>query len=98
MGEGREGIGSVPLHKRNYASDPFATIREGEREGERNETTENGSGFNSTLILAAKRTYRRDPLDNFKCYTGGWNISELHSWVCWMHRFCTPDGVNFMGA
>ncbi|KAF9613809.1 hypothetical protein IFM89_011978 [Coptis chinensis] len=48
---------------------------------EGNETTENGSGFNSTLILAAKRTYRRDPLDNFKRYTGGWNISELHYWA-----------------
>ncbi|KAF8393106.1 hypothetical protein HHK36_021347 [Tetracentron sinense] len=33
---------------------------------------------NSSLILAAKRTYRRDPLDGFKRYTGGWNISEKH--------------------
>ncbi|KAF8407187.1 hypothetical protein HHK36_006313 [Tetracentron sinense] len=33
---------------------------------------------NSSLILAAKRTYRRDPFDGFKHYTGGWNISEKH--------------------
>lgn len=39
---------------------------------------ENG---NSSLILAAKRTYRRDPLDNFKRYTGGWNISNTHYWA-----------------
>ncbi|XP_044464814.1 uncharacterized protein LOC123195222 [Mangifera indica] len=36
---------------------------------------------NSTLILAAKRTERRDPLNNFKIYTGGWNISENHYWT-----------------
>lgn len=36
---------------------------------------------NSTLILAAVRTQRRDPLENFKKYTGGWNISEQHYWA-----------------
>lgn len=37
--------------------------------------------LNSSLILAAKRTYRKDPFDNFKRYTGGWNISERHYWA-----------------
>lgn len=38
--------------------------------------------LNSTyLILAAKRTYRKDPLDDFKKYTGGWNISNTHYWA-----------------
>ncbi|XP_047327881.1 uncharacterized protein LOC124931460 [Impatiens glandulifera] len=38
--------------------------------------------LNSTyLILAAKRTHRKDPLDGFKKYTGGWNISEKHYWA-----------------
>ncbi|KAJ8538836.1 hypothetical protein K7X08_032305 [Anisodus acutangulus] len=37
--------------------------------------------LNSSLILAAKRTYRKDPLDNFNRYTGGWNISERHYWA-----------------
>ncbi|CAL5328623.1 unnamed protein product [Camellia sinensis] len=35
----------------------------------------NKTSKNSTiLILAANRTHRRDPLDGFKYYTGGWNI------------------------
>ncbi|CAI9761115.1 unnamed protein product [Fraxinus pennsylvanica] len=36
---------------------------------------------NSTLVLAAKRTYRKDPLNNFEKYRGGWNISERHYWA-----------------
>lgn len=31
-----------------------------------------------SLILAPKRTHRRDPLDGFNYYRGGWNISEEH--------------------
>ncbi|XP_050234576.1 uncharacterized protein LOC126682855 [Mercurialis annua] len=33
---------------------------------------------NKSMILAAKRTHRKDPFDNFKYYKGGWNISEKH--------------------
>ncbi|XP_059644979.1 uncharacterized protein LOC132286639 [Cornus florida] len=33
---------------------------------------------NSSMILAAEKTHRRDPLDNFNYYEGGWNISEEH--------------------
>ncbi|XP_059640610.1 uncharacterized protein LOC132282823 [Cornus florida] len=36
---------------------------------------------NSSIALAAKRTYRKDPLDGFKRYTGGWNISNHHYWA-----------------
>ena len=36
---------------------------------------------NSSFILAAGRTHRRDPLNNFKDYTHGWNISEKHYWA-----------------
>ncbi|KAJ8751772.1 hypothetical protein K2173_025956 [Erythroxylum novogranatense] len=36
---------------------------------------------NPTLLLAANRTCRKDPLDEFKRYTGGWNISERHYWA-----------------
>eukprot|EP00257_Ricinus_communis_P022506 XP_015582255.1 uncharacterized protein LOC8286599 [Ricinus communis] len=36
---------------------------------------------NSTLILAEKRTRRRDPLDDLKSYTGGYNISNKHYWA-----------------
>ncbi|XP_047964674.1 uncharacterized protein LOC125209108 [Salvia hispanica] len=35
---------------------------------------------NTTLILAEKRTQRKDPLDDFRKYTGGWNISNRHYW------------------
>ncbi|XP_052178286.1 uncharacterized protein LOC127792034 [Diospyros lotus] len=35
----------------------------------------------SSLVLAAERTRRKDPLDGFKKYTGGWNISERHYWA-----------------
>jgi hypothetical protein len=33
---------------------------------------------NPSLILAADRTHRRDVLDNFRYYKGGWNIREKH--------------------
>ncbi|KAF8400575.1 hypothetical protein HHK36_013874 [Tetracentron sinense] len=36
---------------------------------------------NSSIVLAAKRTYRRDPINGFQRYTGGWNISEQHYWT-----------------
>ena len=36
---------------------------------------------NSPFVLAAERTARRDPMDGYKLYTGGWNISETHYWA-----------------
>lgn len=36
---------------------------------------------NSTFALAEKRTYRKDPLDDFRKYRGGWNISNRHYWA-----------------
>ena len=33
---------------------------------------------NTSLILAQRRTTRKDPLDDFNRYTGGWNISNRH--------------------
>lgn len=36
---------------------------------------------NSSHVLAARRTYRRDPLNDFEKYSGGWNISEGHYWA-----------------
>ncbi|CAI9113920.1 OLC1v1014625C1 [Oldenlandia corymbosa var. corymbosa] len=39
---------------------------------------EGSNGGNSSLILAAERTRRKDPLDDLKYYTGGWNISNKH--------------------
>ncbi|XP_040999067.1 uncharacterized protein LOC121244896 isoform X1 [Juglans microcarpa x Juglans regia] len=39
------------------------------------------SAGNSFLILAETRTLRKDPLDGFNRYTGGWNISNEHYWA-----------------
>ncbi|GAB2261770.1 hypothetical protein Droror1_Dr00002767 [Drosera rotundifolia] len=36
---------------------------------------------NSSLVLAAKRTHRRDPLNGFEFYNDGWNISDRHYWA-----------------
>ncbi|KAL5100828.1 hypothetical protein RYX36_005155 [Vicia faba] len=33
---------------------------------------------NASLILAQERTTRKDPLDHFNIYRGGWNISDQH--------------------
>lgn len=35
----------------------------------------------SFLMLAAQRTRRKDPLNGFKLYTGGWNIDDRHYWA-----------------
>ncbi|KAK8295377.1 hypothetical protein V6Z12_D05G060900 [Gossypium hirsutum] len=35
----------------------------------------------SSLALAAEKTYRKDPLNGFKRYTGGWDIRERHYWA-----------------
>ncbi|XP_047318864.1 uncharacterized protein LOC124922167 isoform X2 [Impatiens glandulifera] len=37
-----------------------------------------GNVQNKSMILAADRTRRKDPLNKFNYYTGGWNISEVH--------------------
>ncbi|XP_010537917.1 PREDICTED: uncharacterized protein LOC104812456 [Tarenaya hassleriana] len=44
-------------------------------QGLRREVLEGGNG---TLVLAAERTHRRDPLNNFQYYTGGWNVTDSH--------------------
>ncbi|WVZ77596.1 hypothetical protein U9M48_025449 [Paspalum notatum var. saurae] len=36
---------------------------------------------NSSFPLAAEQTYRKDPLDGLRYYTGGWNISDEHYWA-----------------
>ncbi|KZV41512.1 hypothetical protein F511_34418 [Dorcoceras hygrometricum] len=35
-------------------------------------------GNSTTLVLAKERTLRKDPLNDSKYYTGGWNISNEH--------------------
>ncbi|GJN01561.1 hypothetical protein PR202_ga18836 [Eleusine coracana subsp. coracana] len=36
---------------------------------------------NNSLVLAAVRTHRLDPLTNLTMYNGGWNISDQHYWA-----------------
>lgn len=42
------------------------------------EATNSEHEHNSSLILAAERTRRKDPLDGFHYYKGGWNVRERH--------------------
>ncbi|GJX00005.1 chaperonin-like protein [Tanacetum coccineum] len=48
------------------------------RRGLLGEEQKNG---NVSLVLAQDRTTRKDPLDRFKKYRGGWNIKERHYWA-----------------
>ncbi|MQL93258.1 hypothetical protein Taro_025896, partial [Colocasia esculenta] len=36
---------------------------------------------NTSFVLAAERTRRKDPLNGYKYYVRGWNISEQHYWA-----------------
>lgn len=36
---------------------------------------------NTSFVLAVERTQRKDPLNGFRDYTGGWNISNQHYWA-----------------
>ncbi|KAI3687699.1 hypothetical protein L1987_81400 [Smallanthus sonchifolius] len=36
---------------------------------------------NATMVLAQERTTRKDPLNKFRKYRGGWNIKERHYWA-----------------
>ncbi|KAL5213230.1 hypothetical protein ABZP36_024077 [Zizania latifolia] len=40
-----------------------------------------GDTISPSLVLAGERTRRKDPLDGFKLYAGGWNISDEHYWA-----------------
>ncbi|RZR94891.1 hypothetical protein BHM03_00023709 [Ensete ventricosum] len=51
---------------------------------------------NSSFILAADRTHRKDPLNGYKRYTGGWNISEQHYWA--VSSFVSPYPLIFIGC
>ncbi|GKC51813.1 chaperonin-like protein [Tanacetum coccineum] len=42
------------------------------------ETESDGEDSFSTMVLAEERTRRKDPLNYFKYYDGGWNITDDH--------------------
>ncbi|KAK1392730.1 Protein tweety like [Heracleum sosnowskyi] len=42
------------------------------------ETNASNAPDNASLVLAAKRTHRRDPSDGFNYYNGGWDFSNSH--------------------
>ncbi|KAL1552232.1 hypothetical protein AAHA92_13056 [Salvia divinorum] len=59
----------------------FPTLQTSEVVGrERGRFLAGDEQVNTTLILAEKRTQRKDPLDDFHIYRGGWNISNRHYW------------------
>lgn len=37
-------------------------------------------GESSSMILAPRRTHRKDPLNGLQYYNGGWNITDRHYW------------------
>ncbi|CAA7032910.1 unnamed protein product [Microthlaspi erraticum] len=53
------------------------------------ETPLYGPGYNNpqvieddaSVALAAQRTFRKDPINGWQKYTGGWNISNRHYWA-----------------
>uniref|UniRef100_A0A7N0T8X7 Uncharacterized protein n=1 Tax=Kalanchoe fedtschenkoi TaxID=63787 RepID=A0A7N0T8X7_KALFE len=46
------------------------------------EPSDSGGGYDYfSAVLAAERTKRRNPLNGFKKYTGGWNMSERDYWA-----------------
>lgn len=49
---------------------------------------------NSSFVLAQERTYRKDPLNGFRKYTGGWNISEVHYMA--VRMFTTWNCTSFI--
>ncbi|KAL9249013.1 hypothetical protein AKJ16_DCAP00251 [Drosera capensis] len=52
---------------------------------------------NSSLVLAEERTHRRDPLDGFRRYAGGWNISDTHYWTPYGYsRTCYALSLIFL--
>lgn len=72
----------MELYAGVYAKEKEAVLSWGRNRIERF-LAENSSDeqVNTTLVLAAKRTLRKDPLDNFDKYRGGWNISNRHYWA-----------------
>lgn len=75
-------LSSLELYAGVYAKEKEAVLSWGRNRIERF-LAENSSDeqVNTTLVLAAKRTLRKDPLDNFDKYRGGWNISNRHYWA-----------------
>lgn len=54
-------------------------------------TAEKEANKTSSLTLAAKNTNRKDPLDDFNLYTGGWNISNEHYWAVRFFLYCSNN-------
>lgn len=69
------GVSSLKTYRSGKGSHGFMPFRRLAVKVSSNLTT------NSSFLLAAERTERRDPLDNFEDYTGGWNISSRHYWA-----------------
>lgn len=63
-----------------YGEESGGAVERGER-GRFLADNSSDEEVNTTLILAAKRTQRKDPLNDFHEYRGGWNISNKHYWA-----------------
>ncbi|KAK6912550.1 hypothetical protein RJ641_022151 [Dillenia turbinata] len=69
-GERNDGVVSFGKARRSVAEGPIDGAFD---DNNRNEPY--------SIVLAGERTYRRDPLNGFKKYTGGWDINERHYWA-----------------
>lgn len=49
---------------------------------------------NSSFVLAAERTHRKDPMSGYNYYTGGWNISDGHYWAVWFFFYSIKIQFN----
>jgi hypothetical protein len=48
---------------------------------------------NNSLVLAAGRTRRSDPVGKLTMYEGGWNISDTHYWAV-----RTANSIQFLSS
>ncbi|KAJ4951009.1 hypothetical protein NE237_027841 [Protea cynaroides] len=79
-----DGVSQPQLIRKGYGSgviDDEVSVGLTPWETRRSVIEGNDTTNSSVLILAAHRTYRKDPLNGYKRYTGGWNISNTSYWA-----------------
>ncbi|XP_057776512.1 uncharacterized protein LOC130995293 [Salvia miltiorrhiza] len=72
VGAGEEGVPSSPAFYDAFQPSPETSLAPNNLDGQ---------DLDPTLVLAPRRTYRKDPLDHFQMYTAGWNLTNRHYWA-----------------
>ncbi|KAL4592339.1 hypothetical protein LXL04_005330 [Taraxacum kok-saghyz] len=97
-GESKFPISRSPPTSGNYKRGKYDLVNSW---GNRRFLGDEQKNGNSSLVLAQERTTRKDPLDKFKKYRGGWNIKERHYWavsVLILHFLFGYKSVAFTAA